>query len=360
MAEVEIPKTYKACVYDNPGSISTKVEELPTPEPGPGQVLINLTHSGVCHSDMGIMMNSWKALPAPTQQGQVGGHEGIGKIVKMGPGTETSNVKVGDRVGIKWISARCDSCMACLEGHDGVCLNQKISGYYTPGTFQQYVCGPANYVTPIPDGLDSAAAAPMLCAGVTSYSALRKSGALSGQWVVVLGAGGGLGHIAVQLASRGMALRVIGVDHGSKKQLVLDSGAEHFIDHTEGKVEEEVKRVTGGFGAHAVLVLTAANGAYASATDLLRFGGRLVCVGLPEGDLKAIAGAFPQIMIMKELSIVGVAVGDRRDAIETLDYAARGLVKTHFRLEKMDKLTDVFNEMDAAKLQGRVVLDLSG
>lgn len=161
MSSPEIPKKYKAVIYDNPGTISTKIVELDTPTPGPGEVLINLTHSGVCHSDMGIMTNSWKALPHPTQPGQVGGHEGVGKIVAMGPGTENAAVKVGQRVGVKWISGICGGCPACLSGHDGVCFNQKVSGYYTPGTYQQYVLGPADYVTPIPDELDSAAAAPM-------------------------------------------------------------------------------------------------------------------------------------------------------------------------------------------------------
>lgn len=158
---MSIPKKYKACIYDKPGEVSTKVVELDTPEPGPGEVLINLTHSGVCHSDFGIMTNTWKALPAPTPEGQVGGHEGVGTIVKMGPGTETSHIKVGQRVGVKWVASTCDNCPACLSGHDGVCFNQKVSGYHYPGTFQQYVCGPARYVTPIPDELDSASAAPM-------------------------------------------------------------------------------------------------------------------------------------------------------------------------------------------------------
>jgi len=360
MAEVEIPKTYKAAVYDKPGSISTKVETLETPEPGPGQVLINLTHSGVCHSDIGVMMNSWAGLPFPTQPGQVGGHEGVGKIVKMGSGTENAAVRVGDRVGVKWISAICDSCPACLSGHDGICFNQKISGYYTPGTFQQYVLGPASYVTPIPEGLDSASAAPMLCAGVTTYSALRKSNAESGQWVVILGAGGGLGHLAVQLSSRAMAHRVIGVDAASKKDFVLSCGAEHFIPLEGTKsIPEAIKALTGGLGAHAVLILTANNAAYASSLDMLRFGGRVVCVGVPEGEPVPIKSALPQLMIAKALSIVGVAVGDRREAIECLDFAARGVVETHFRVEKMDKLTDVFQEMFDGKLKGRVVLDLS-
>lgn len=234
-------------------------------------------------------------------------------------------------------------CMtaACLEGHDGVCFNGKISGYYTPGTFQQYVLAPASYVTPIPEGLSSAEAAPMLCAGVTVYSALRKSGAKSGQWVALLGAGGGLGHIACQIASKGMAMRVIGIDADAKKGLVMQSGAEHFVGLSEGDTAAKVLELTGGLGVSAALVLTAANGAYASAPGMLKFGGRLVCVGLPEGERKPIATAFPQVLVAKAQSIVGVAVGNRQEAIETLELASRGLIKTHYRVEKMDKLTEV-------------------
>ncbi|KAI9761637.1 MAG: hypothetical protein M4579_000871 [Chaenotheca gracillima] len=361
MASPTIPKTYKALVYDQPGTISTKIEDHDTPEPGPGEVLVNLTHSGVCHSDLGVMTNTWKNLPFPTQPGQVGGHEGVGKVVKLGPGSELSNIKVGDRVGVKWIASVCFNCAACLEGIDGVCLNQKVSGYYTPGTFQQYVLGPANYVTPIPDSLSSADAAPMLCAGVTTYSALRRSQAKSGQFVVISGAGGGLGHLAVQLGHKGMAMRVIGIDHGSKEKLVMDSGAEAFIDVTkfdDNSIVEEVKRLTGGLGAHAVIVCTAANKAYAQSLDFLRFGGSVVCVGVPEGELTPVAKAFPGVMVAKQLTLTASVVGNRKEATEVLDLAARGIVNTHYRTEKMDKLTDVFNQMHEGKLMGRVVLDL--
>ncbi|KAF2017271.1 alcohol dehydrogenase-like protein [Aaosphaeria arxii CBS 175.79] len=359
MTSAELPKKYKAAVYDKPGSISTKIEELDLPEPGPGEVLINLTHSGVCHSDMGVMMNSWSMLPAPTQPGQVGGHEGVGKIVKLGAGTEGSGVKLGDRVGIKWMAGVCNACEACRAGIDASCFNGKISGYYTPGTFQQYALGPANYVTPIPEGLDSAAAAPMLCAGVTVYSALKKSNAVAGNWVALLGAGGGLGHLAVQFSARGLGHRVIGIDHSSKKDIVLESGAEHFlpIDGTDDIVNA-VKELTGGLGVHAVLVLTANNAAYGSSIDMLRFGGRVVCVGIPENEPVPIKSAYPSTLVGKSLSVVGSAVGDRKEAIETLDFAARGIVKTHYRTEKMDKLTDVFKEMHDGTLKGRVVLDL--
>ncbi|OGE53395.1 hypothetical protein PENARI_c008G09390 [Penicillium arizonense] len=364
---IEVPKKQKAVIFDKPGTVSTQVVEIDVPEPGAGEVLINITHSGVCHSDYGIMTNTWSMLPFPTQPGQVGGHEGVGKIVKLGAGTESSNLKIGDRVGVKWVSSACGHCQPCQAGSDGLCFNGKVSGYYTPGTFQQYTLGPANYVTPIPDGLDSAEAAPMLCAGVTVYSALKRSHARPGQWVIISGAGGGLGHIAVQLASRGMGLRVIGIDHGSKEELVKESGAEHFIDITKFPKDDKgealtkhVQSLTDGLGAHAAIVCTAANAAYAQALPLLRFNGTLVCVGIPENEPQAIATAFPSTFINKHATITGSAVGNRTEAIETMDFAARGIIKAHYRTEKMDALTGVFKEMEEGKLQGRVVLDLSG
>ncbi|WEW60069.1 zinc-dependent alcohol dehydrogenase [Emydomyces testavorans] len=362
MASIEIPKQAKAVIYDNPGTVSTKVVMVDVPEPGPGEVLINLYVYGedklnCFKTEIGhlyIMTNTWKNLPYPTQPGQVGGHEGVGKVVKLGSGAEISGIKIGDRV------------VPCREGTDACCEKSKVSGYYTPGTFQQYVLGPANYVTPIPDSLPSDAAAPMLCAGITVYSALKRSRARPGNWVVISGAGGGLGHIATQLASRGLGHRVIGIDHGSKRDLVLKSGAEHFLDITEfpsddhGKaLSDRVAALIGGMGAHAVIVCAASNAAYAQALKLLRVNGVMVCVGVPENDPVPIATAFPTTMVVNQLSIVGSAVGTRQEAIEALDFAARGIIKTHFRLEKMDKLTQVFEEMERGELQGRVVLDLS-
>lgn len=169
-----------------------------------------------------------------------------------------------------------------------------------------------------------------------------------------------LTHGQVQYSARGIGHRVIGIDHSSKKDLVLDSGAEHFIpvDGTES-LAEAVKAVTGGHGAHAVVVCTAHQGAYDESVNLLRFGGRVVCVGIPEGDMKPIASANAGVMVGKALQIVGSAVGTRKEAIEAVEFAARGIVKTHYRVEKLDKLTDVFKEMDAQKLKGRVVIDLS-
>ncbi|GAP84370.2 putative alcohol dehydrogenase II [Rosellinia necatrix] len=361
-AAPEIPKTHKACVYDKPGSCSIAIKDVPTPEPGPGEVLVKLTHSGICHSDYGIMMNSWKTLPFPTEPGQIGGHEGLGHIVKLGEGAESAGVKIGDRVGIKWVAAACLACLPCTEGSEGLCFNQKVSGYYTPGTFQEYVVGPANYVTPVPDSLPGELAAPMLCAGVTTYSALRKSGASPGQWVAISGAGGGLGTIATSLAANAMGLRVIGLDLPSKREAILASGAEHFVDVTafdDDAIAEEVKRLTGGHGAASVIVCTANNRAYGQALGMLRFNGSLVCVGMPEGEPVPIAGSFPAALVQRQLRIVSSAVGNRREAVETLDMAVRGVVRFPVRSVPMSGLGAVFDDMGAGRVVGRVVVDMS-
>lgn len=254
----------------------------------------------------------------------------------------------------------------CFENIDGCCAKQRISGYFTPGTFQQYVLGPANYVTPIPDGLSSSIAAPLLCAGLTVYSALKRSQAQAGQWVVISGAGGGLGHIATQLSSQGLGHRVIGIDDGSKEYVVKESGAEHFFDITKfpsddggAKLAQQIHSVTDGLGAHSVIVCTSSNAAYAQAMSFLRVSGVLVCVGVPENAPVPIASAKPSLIIGKQLTIVGSIVGNKKEALETLEFGARGIIKPHLRIEKMENLTSIFEEMEKGQLKGRVVLDLS-
>lgn len=204
--------------------------------------------------------------------------------------------------------------------------------------------------------------------GVTVYSALKKSRAQPGDWVVIPGAGGGLGHLALQIGSRGMGLRMIGIDMGEKEKLAKECGAEVFIDLSKFGRDKEgaagivkaVKDATGGVGAQAVVVCTASNAAYAQALDFLKFNGTLVCVGVPEGDPVPIANAEPAKILVTQLNIVGSAVGNRKEAIETLEMAARGIVKTHVTTAKMSELDSVFEKMDKGQLQGRVVIDLSG
>ncbi|KAJ5395116.1 uncharacterized protein N7487_009419 [Penicillium crustosum] len=343
-----LPMKQKAAIYNSPGSVSIDIVETDIPEPGPDEVLINLTHSGVCHSDLDIMTNSWAGLP-PTPQGQIGGHEGVGRVVKLGSGTGSSGIKIGDRVGVKWVASACGNCEPCQKQSDSLCFNQKVSGYYTPGTFQQYVLGPANYVTRIPDEVESAQVAPLLCAGLTAYSALKRSMTAP-----------------VQIASKGMGFRVIGIDQGQKAELVKNSGAEHFVDISQFPTDDNgvaisnlVKSLTGGLGPHTVIVCTAANSAYSQGVQFLRFGGTLVCVGLPAGEQKPIASASPGGLIAKQLKIMGSAVGNRVDAVEVLDLAARGVVHVHIQTVPMEGLSQIFQDMKAGSLMGRAVIDLS-
>lgn len=252
--------------------------------------------------------------------------------------------------------------MPCLAGADGVCVNAEVSGYTWPGTFQEYVLAPAHYVTPIPDGLASNIAAPLLCGGVTVYSALKKSRAQPGDWVVIAGAGGGLGHLAVQLGGRGMGFRIIGLDMGSKEFFVNECGAEAFVDISkyptaDGKsVADQILQITEGAGAAAAVICSASNAAYAEALSYLRFNGTLVCVGVP-GEAKPIANAYPHFMVGKQLAIIGSTVGNRREAIETLAMAKR-VATTPFCLENIQNINSVFEKMKGGKLQGRVVLDV--
>lgn len=243
-------------------------------------------------------------MPEPTPKGQIGGHEGIGIVVKLGEGV--TNVKLGDRVGVKWITSTCLSCDSCMAGFDGRCVQRKVSGYRDPGTFQQYMISDPKYVTPIPDELDSAEAAPLLCGGVTVYSALLKSDCKPGDWIGLSGAAGGLGHLAIQYA-KAFGLQVLGIDHGSKKDFCSKLGADAFVDftqHDDASLATEVKRITGG-GCHSLMVCNASSKAYDQSLSLLRYAGTLVCVGIPEIDPHPISEALPWKMVVNQFNIRG-------------------------------------------------------
>lgn len=175
------------------------------------------------------------------------------------------------------------------------------------------------------------------------YDALKKANIKGGDWLVISGAGGGLGHIGVQLASKGLGIRVIGIDHGSKREVVEASGAEHFLDITEfqgDSIVEQVKKLT-GIGAHAVIVATSSNKAYEQGLHFLRFNGTMVCVGVPEGDAVPIASCKPGLLMTRLLTIAAGCVGNRQDAQEVLDFAARGIVRAHHTVVGWEELTEV-------------------
>lgn len=211
------------------------------------------------------------------------------------------------------------------------CPSQLNSGFSTPGTFQEYALTDAYYATHLPDGVSDEEAGPIMCGGVTAYVACKRSTVRPGQWIVIPGAGGGLGHLAVQYA-KAMGMRVIAIDGGTDKEALCKKlGAEVFIDYVEetnvpAKVIETTK-----YGAHGVVVTAGSRASYESAPRMLRPGGTMVAVGLPT-DPTVVAGAPPILLALKRLNVVGSVTGTLKDVEECLDFTARGLVKVRTSL----------------------------
>jgi propanol-preferring alcohol dehydrogenase len=261
------------------------------------------------------------------------------------------------------VSNICNHCAPCLAGADGCCLNLKITGYGTPGTFQEYTVAPASYVTPIPEAVASVDAAPLLCGGVTAYAALRKTRAISGDWVVISGSGGGIGHLACQMGSKAMGYRILGIDRQVKGDLSRECGAEEFLayedfPHDGDEIVQAVKRITGGLGAAAVMICNGSDDAYSQGLRYLRFNGTLVALGCQEGAPVPISTATPNIFLFQQLNIAGSSVGNKKDAAETFNLAARGVIRARTQTEKMENLVNVFNSMHSGKSKGKIVIEI--
>ncbi|KAJ7739465.1 chaperonin 10-like protein, partial [Mycena maculata] len=284
-----IPKTQTAAVVPTSSTLIEIRQDHPVKtqeELAPGECLIKLC-TGVCHTDLHAALGDW---PLPTKTPLVGGHEGVRVIIAIGSSTSHSLVKVGDRVGIKWLADSCLNSEQCRKGREHEdCTDAKLSGFTVDGTFQQYVISFVNHATPIPGGFDSNAAASILCAGLTTYHAIKYSQTSPGDWIVLPGAGGRLGHLAIQYA-KVAGLRVIAVATGAdKKKLCLELDADKRIDFKESKnIVEEIKVIMDGLGAHSALVTAVSSSGYKQAMEYLCGGGTLMVVGLPgNGDLEA-------------------------------------------------------------------------
>ncbi|GAA6051168.1 hypothetical protein JCM3770_002571 [Rhodotorula araucariae] len=356
MSAQQIPKTATAVVFDEcngPIRVDKDHKVVQPDELKPGEVLVKVAFTGVCHTDLHAWKGDWPVAP---KNPLVGGHEGAGHVVAIGNGTQTT-LKMGDAVGIKWLADSCLDCENCREGQEATCSRAQCSGYSVDGSFQQYAVSFARHLTPIPDGLPLEVAAPILCAGVTVWKAIKQSNTKPGDWLVISGAGGGLGHLAVQYANA-IGLRVVGIDTGEDKRKLLASyGADKFIDfkaHLEpGALIEEVKRVCDGVGPHAAVITSAGGAAYNDALEYLRPHGTLVAVGLPP-DTTINANVF--FTVFKALRIVGSYVGNRQDAIEALDFAVRGKVTPMLEIQDLDKLPEVYERMEKGAVAGRIVL----
>ena len=329
---------------ENPGpKAHIKIRnDIPIPSPGPDEVLIKLSCSGVCHSDVHNMLGH---TPMTTD---IGGHEGVGRVVKLGP--RVSKFFWHKRVGVKWLHSYCNKCEICAVDVTA-CPNQHNSGRDVPGTFQQYTLSPVEGLTMIPEALGDEFAAPFLCAGLSMYGAISRAGIRQGEWLVLTGAGGGLGHLGVQIAKE-KGLKTIAVDTGlRKKDLCMTLGATAFLDFQTEDIEAGVKKLTNGYGAHAV-ICTSGLATYAQAIQMLRNCGTLVCVGLVTDDLPV----SPFVMLNRGLKIVGSSVGTPKHLKELLALAVKGKIEPLVEVRELGELDEALKRLAAFQVEGRVVV----
>ena len=340
-----VPKTMQAAVVEKFGE-PLVLREVPVPTPGPGQALVEILASGVCHTDLHAADGDWPVKPTlPFTPG----HEGAGNVVALGPGV--THLELGDRVGIAWLHSACGHCKFCLSGWETLCLEQKNSGYSVDGSFAQYTLAQADYLGRIPEKLSFVDAAPILCAGVTTYKGLKETETRPGDWVVISGIGG-LGHVAIQYA-RAMGLRVAAVDLGPEKiALARKLGAEIAIDAKTQDPAVEIQKQIGG--AQGVLVTAVSTIAFKQAIGMLRRGGTCVLNGLPPGE-------FPISIfdvVLNRYTIRGSIVGTRLDLEEALTFAADGHVKATIETQPLESINDVFARLKSGRVNGRVVLQI--
>jgi propanol-preferring alcohol dehydrogenase len=321
-----------------------RIDDVPVPAPGPGQALVKLITSGVCHTDLHAAQGDWPVKPQPPF---IPGHEGVGEVVALGEGV--TNLHVGQLVGNAWLFSACGDCQYCNTGWETLCENQQNGGYSVDGSFGQYMVVDAKFAAIIPEGSDPVEVAPVLCAGVTVYKGLKMTEAKPGQWVVISGIGG-LGHIAVQYA-KAMGLRVVAVDIADDKlALAQKHGAELVVNALHEDPGAVVQQVTGG--AHGVLVTAVHPSAFGQAMHMARRGGTIVFNGLPPGDFPA--SIFD--IVLKGLTVRGSIVGTRQDMVEALDFYARGHIHATVTTRSLGEINAVFDEMKHGKIDGRVVL----
>ncbi|EIW85860.1 mannitol-1-phosphate dehydrogenase M1PDH1 [Coniophora puteana RWD-64-598 SS2] len=350
-----IPTTQRAAQIREFGKPLVVDSNLPVPSPeslAPGECLVKMECAGVCQSDLHARNGDWTLKP---KLPLICGHEGVGRVVAIGKDTYQAEcaVRLGDRVGIKWMARACLRCEWCRKGDEACCPSRKVHGFGINGTFAEYTVTYIDYVTPIPAEVSSEEAVPILCAGLTVYKGLKQCNVHIGDWIAIPGAGGGLGHLAVQYAVN-MGLRVIAIDAGdAKRDFCLSLGAEHFIDFRESiDLVQDVIEATDG-GPHAALVTAGGSFPYEQALVYLRPSGTLVAVG--QGSDDAIKAPFA-LLVGKRLKIVGSALGTRQDAIEALDLVARGKVVTQYTTRPLEDVDSVFEDLAAGKVTGRVVL----
>jgi propanol-preferring alcohol dehydrogenase len=324
------------------------LKELDVPTLGPGQVLVKTEACGVCHTDLHARNGDWPLKPPlPFTPG----HEGIGIVAALGAGVTA--VKEGDRVGVPWLYSACGHCEYCLAAREPVCAGAQFGGYTKNGGFAEYIVADPNYVAHIPAHLAAKDAAPLICAGITSYKGIKETQARPGEWIVISGIGG-LGHLGVQYA-KAMGLHVCAVDiDDAKLQHAKRLGADALVNAKHADPVAAVQKATGG-GAHGVLITAPSLPAFKQGVGMTRKWGTCVLVGIPPGE-------FPTPLfdvVANCITIRGSFVGSRGDMAEALAFAADGKVRADIELQPLSAINKVFERLGAGEVPSRVVLDFS-
>ena len=324
------------------------LREWDIPSAGAGQILVKTEACGVCHTDLHAARGDWPVKP---DLPLIPGHEAIGLVAAVGSGV--TSVKAGDRVGVPWLHSACGHCEYCLTAWETVCPEARFGGYTRNGGFAEYVLADPNYVAHVPDGLAAAEAAPLICAGVTTYKGIKESAAKPGEWIAISGVGG-LGHLAVQFAkAMGLLVCAVDIDDG-KLAHATQLGADLAINAKGGDPAAAVKKQTGG-GAHGVLITAPSLSAFKQGVGMTRKRGTCVLVGLPPGEFP-----IPLFDVVANcITIRGSFVGTRQDMAETLAFAAAGKVKADIELQALSAINRVFDRLEKGDVASRVVLDLS-
>ena len=322
------------------------IEEVAQPTPDAHEVLIQVEACGVCHSDLHVANGDWPQLVPITKRPLILGHEIAGHVVEKGASVD--QLEIGDRVGVPWVHWTCGECDFCREGNENLCVKQKITGVTVDGGYAEFVKAPASHALKIPDGLSGVDAAPLFCAGVTVYRALKHARIQPGQRLAVFGVGG-LGHLAVQIGL-GMGAIVTAIDVSEEKLAHARSlGAAATLNAAAANVVKELRRAG---GVHAALVTSAAKAAYDMAFPCVRPTGKLLVVGLPSESL-----CFPPIvMAALEVRIQASSVGTREDIRELLAVAAAGKVRCQVTTRPLAQANEVLAELRAGAVLGRIVL----
>lgn len=319
------------------------ISAVPRPKATPGKIVVKIEASGVCHTDLHAACGDWPVKPNPPF---IPGHEGVGFVCEVGEGV--TSVKEGDRVGVPWLYTACGCCRHCVGGWETLCESQQNTGYSVNGGFAEYVLADPDYVGHLPDGLEFAPAAPVLCAGVTVYKGLKETDTKAGDTVVIVGVGG-LGHMAVQYA-KAMGRHVIAVDIAdSKLKLASDLGADLTLNAASCDPAAEVQKLG---GANGVLVTAVSPKSFSQGVSMLGRGGTMALVGLPPGDFPL--PIFETVLMRK--TIRGSIVGTRNDLVEALQFAGEGKVASHYSLDKLDNINAIFDKMKAGEIDGRIVM----